>query len=168
MTRIILEYAVDCYEKEPMNLLRIPHRLSAKADPISTLLRRKHWLIPIFTLRSQERYFCQKILQKHKNWWIYRCNQKRSMGDFILVDMSSPHHKMRKVWVVELKYGQPFQHKKGFQLRHGDLAIEDLQSRNIISSECRVTYIQLETGCYPFYGSLIFISNNKGLQGRVV
>lgn len=124
-----------------MLLLRIPHRLAGKQDPVLHLLRHKRKRLSLFSLRSQERRFCSQFLQSYSNWWLFRCNQKKSLGDFIIVDMSSPALHLRSVWVVELKFNERVHHKKGFQLRNSHLGIQKLIQRQLITETSPVHHI---------------------------
>ena len=124
-----------------MLFLRIPHRFSECRDPIFSLLRNKRKVFPLFSLRSQEIVFCRSILQQNPNWWLFRCNQKKAIGDFLMVDMSSADISLRCVLVVELKYNQSPKIKKGFQLRNSKLGIAQLIKKQIISHDAAVYHI---------------------------
>ena len=124
-----------------MLLVKIPHRLALQKNCVSMLLRRNGGYIPCFELKSQEQEFCSQLLQHHKNWWLYRCNQKKSIGDFVMVDMSAPVKVFRQVWILELKFCHEFQYKKGFQLRNAQLAIQELIAQQLIVPETPVEYV---------------------------
>jgi hypothetical protein len=40
--------------------------------------------------------------------WVFRCDQRRFAGDFVVVDMSEPRPERRWVVVLDLKMGAPF------------------------------------------------------------
>ena len=124
-----------------MLFLHLPHRLAGKQDPIHILLRHSPKFIPLFALRSQELRFSRIFLETFTNYWLFRCNQKKYLGDFIIVDMSSPALHLRQAWVVELKFRQSVQLRKGFQLRNSQLAIEQLTGQGIISNQSPISYL---------------------------
>lgn len=124
-----------------MLFLRIPHRFAICRDPIFSILRNQRKTLPLFALRSQEIVFCRTILQQNTNWWLFRCNQKKAIGDFLMVNMSSSDISLRSVLVVELKYNQNPKPKKGFQLRNSQLVIAQLIKEQIISFESPVFHI---------------------------
>ena len=124
-----------------MIMIRIPHHFARCQDPIKRILRHSRRQIPLFSLRSQEQRFCSRILTDHSNWWLYRCNQKKSIGDFVMVDMSSPHQHLRRAWILELKLGHSLEEKQGFQLRNRELAVQVLIKENIISHDSSITCV---------------------------
>ena len=124
-----------------MIIIRIPHHFARYQDPIKRILRHSRRQIPIFSLRSQELRFCSAVLTEHSNWWVYRCNQKKFIGDFVMVDMSSPHQHLRRAWILELKFGHELEEKQGFQLRNRDLVVRELMKQNIITQETTITCI---------------------------
>ena len=62
-------------------------------------------LLACFALSGPERRFVKRLLERKRNIWLFRCNQRRFCGDFIAVDMSANHPERRLVAVVELKAG---------------------------------------------------------------
>ena len=57
----------------------------------------------LFAFKSVEREFAMELLLQKRNYWVFRCNQQRFCGDFIVVDMSCPILEKRKVFVIDLK-----------------------------------------------------------------
>lgn len=60
------------------------------------------WL-PCFVLSRPEHRFARQLLERKRNIWLFRCNQKKFCGDFITVDMSAQQLDRRSVTVIELK-----------------------------------------------------------------
>ncbi|MEJ7598210.1 MAG: hypothetical protein WKG01_09900 [Kofleriaceae bacterium] len=58
-----------------------------------------------FDMRSHEQAFVKCVLARRTNLWLFRANQRRSCGDFIAIDMSSPRRAARRAHVMELKAG---------------------------------------------------------------
>ena len=58
-----------------------------------------------FALSSREERFARRLMQGKRNLWLFRCNQKRFCGDFIVVDMASAAVHMRPAYALELKQG---------------------------------------------------------------
>src|SRR5689334_9161520 len=58
-----------------------------------------------FDMRSHERAFAKTVLARRSHLWLFRTNQRRSCGDFIAIDMSSPRRRDRRAYVMELKMG---------------------------------------------------------------
>jgi hypothetical protein len=59
-----------------------------------------------FEMRSHERAFVKTVLARRSNLWLFRTNQRKSCGDFIAIDMSSPRRADRCAHVMELKMGE--------------------------------------------------------------
>jgi hypothetical protein len=60
-------------------------------------------LLACFALSRPERWFARRLLERKRNLWLFRCNQRALCGDFIVVDMSARTPKLRVTVVVELK-----------------------------------------------------------------
>lgn len=58
-----------------------------------------------FAFKADEDAFARGLLERCPQRWVYRCNQRASCGDFVVVDMASPWPARRRAWVVELKLG---------------------------------------------------------------
>jgi hypothetical protein len=46
-------------------------------------------LLAVFALTRPEKRFACQLLQRKRNIWLFRCNQRGFCGDFIAVDMSA-------------------------------------------------------------------------------
>ena len=99
-------------------------------------LRRRdiHLLAVSFGFKNDERKFVKNLLERKRNYWAYRCNQKMFCGDFIIVDMSSPDIRRRKCWAIELKQNSPLKVGAGIgvQFKNLDLAIEEIANQSDI------------------------------------
>ena len=63
------------------------------------------WLLPCFALSRPETQFARRLLDRKRNIWLFRCNQRAFCGDFIAVDMSVCQPRLRTAVIVELKSG---------------------------------------------------------------
>lgn len=63
-------------------------------------------LLEQFAMREPEKRFVRVLLRERTNLRVFRTNQRRWCGDFVVVDMSSPQPASRRVYVLELKAGQ--------------------------------------------------------------
>ena len=61
----------------------------------------------MFALKQDERLFARELLYHKPHYWIFRGNQRRFCGDFVVVDMSCPVLRKRKVYVIDLKQNTP-------------------------------------------------------------
>jgi hypothetical protein len=59
----------------------------------------------MFALSGPEEDFARLLLDRRRNLWLYRCNQRHFCGDFIAIDMSAP--RARRTYALELKSGEP-------------------------------------------------------------
>jgi hypothetical protein len=102
-------------------------------------------LLQLFQLKSHEKQFVLKLLRESTNLWIFRCNQHRFCGDFVLVDMSSGNSASRKVYVVELKRGVALivgGRDADVQLANYRIAVEEIAgTRGIVEPDCKVTLL---------------------------
>ena len=91
-------------------------------------------LLEQFEVSPRERAFARAVLTRKRNFWLFRCNQRRYCGDFMLVDMSSPSPSLRRVLAVELKLGAPLQvgARPGRQLANWRLATAEIGKRHAI------------------------------------
>jgi hypothetical protein len=97
-------------------------------------------LLPCFALSGPEQRFARQLLQRKRNIWLFRCNQRRFCGDFIIVDMSAARLKHRSVAILELK-----SHEKltldggaGIQFRNATAAVEELANVDrVVSHKAR-------------------------------
>lgn len=90
-----------------------------------------------FELRRPEQRFALALLRRRTNLWLFRCDQRRFCGDFVVVDMSSPWPDRRRVHVVELK-----QNEKLVVDERGD-------SVQLINHPRAVDHVALSTGIIP-------------------
>jgi len=84
-------------------------------------------LVAPWRLSSREKRFAVALLTRRTNLWLFRTDQKRRAGDFVVVDMSSPDPVRRRVWVVDLKCGAELKvggGGAGMQLLNAPLAVE--------------------------------------------
>lgn len=121
-------------------LVQIPQFWLQYYQSFAYLLKRTE-LVPRHALRkcaeaflfcNDEKEFAKTLLKTKKNLWLYRCNQQRFCGDFIIVDMSSPFPEKRQVYVLDLKMQAPLKlggGGAGIQFRDVSLAIDELQER---------------------------------------
>ena len=58
----------------------------------------------MFALGGPEEDFARLLLDRRRNLWLYRCNQRHYCGDFIAIDMSAPRH--RRTFALELKMNE--------------------------------------------------------------
>jgi hypothetical protein len=88
-----------------------------------------------FDMRSHERAFVKDVLGRRSNLWLFRTNQRRSCGDFIAIDMSSPVRSDRHAFVMELKMGEPLVLGGArLQCAHHGSAIDELVAREILEA----------------------------------
>lgn len=90
---------------EPLTL-RLPSWLCESFDLSRAIANeRRGCRFDQFDMRSHERAFVKAVLGRRSNLWLFRTNQRKSCGDFVVVDMSSPRPALRTAYVVELKLG---------------------------------------------------------------
>ena len=58
-----------------------------------------------FRFKNDELRFARQLVRRKSNYWVFRSNQQKFCGDFIVVDMSSPDTERRRVYVLDLKQG---------------------------------------------------------------
>ena len=54
-------------------------------------------LLAVFALTRPEKRFACRLMQRKRNIWLFRCNQRGFCGDFIAVDMSADLLRLRSV-----------------------------------------------------------------------
>jgi hypothetical protein len=59
----------------------------------------------MFALGAPEVAFARALLERRRNLWLFRSNQRHFCGDFLAVDMSAPRD--RRTYALELKAGEP-------------------------------------------------------------
>jgi len=86
-----------------------------------------------FDMRSHERAFVKTVLARRRHLWLFRTNQRRSCGDFIAIDMSSPRRANRRAYVMELKTGERLVIGGArLQCAHYGAAVAELVARDIV------------------------------------
>ena len=92
-----------------------------------------------FDMRSQEQAFVKTVLSRRTNLWLFRSNQRRSCGDFITIDMSSPRRAERHARVMELKAGEPLV-RGGARLQCAQYrsALDELVGRGVLDTASSV------------------------------
>ena len=76
----------------------------------------------------------EELTRRHRQFWVFRSNQRRFCGDFVVVDMSAPKPWHRPVWVVDLKHNGKLHlggGGAGVQLRNRQLAVKELAARGV-------------------------------------
>ncbi|MEM9067737.1 MAG: hypothetical protein AAGE52_04500 [Myxococcota bacterium] len=98
---------------------RLRHLAKAERQDPSALLGR-------FAFRCDERAFAETLLTRATQWWLFRSDQALGCGDFVLVDMSSPDPRRRRVVALELKLRAG--RSAGWQLRNSDSVLDSLHA----------------------------------------
>jgi len=80
-------------------LERILKRLRSRSGPVSRSV------LAAYAFRNDEAVFARELLTRATQMWLFRTNQRRFCGDFVVVDMSSPDPDARRAWVIDLKRG---------------------------------------------------------------
>ena len=79
----------------------------------------------MFALSGPEEDFARRMLDRRRNLWLYRTNQRHSCGDFIAIDMSSTS--ARRTVAIELKANEALRlGAGGVQLANLDAALDEL------------------------------------------
>ncbi len=92
--------------------LRLPFHAAARFSLEQLLVAQldcpwsEAWILrEMFALSGPELGFARVMLERRRNLWLYRTNQRRYCGDFVAIDMSAPRH--RRAYALELKAGEP-------------------------------------------------------------
>lgn len=126
--------------------LHLPYSALRARVPIAAILRpvlgRKPTAacVAAFDLTADERQFVDGLIRRHRRFWVFRSNQRRFCGDFVVVDMSSPNPGYRPVWVIDLKHGSRLHlggGGAGIQLRNRHLAVRELVRGGVTGTETR-------------------------------
>ncbi len=100
-------------------------------------------LLAVFALRRPEKRFARRLLQRKRNLWLFRCNQRGFCGDFIVVDLSAELPRLRSVVVIELKVGAGLRFDgagAGNQLQRVEAAVTELvEAKGVITKDTPVT-----------------------------
>lgn len=83
-------------------------------------------LYGMFGFCSTEKAFARDLLCSEHPFCVFRSNQRKFCGDFVIVDMSQRKRRARKVYLVEMKERIALKVDKGagFQCRNGRAALE--------------------------------------------
>lgn len=98
--------------RQPL-ILRLPFAMADRHFSLERVLAadpERPWaaswrMLPAFALSAPELRFARELMRRKRNLWLYRCNQRRWCGDFVVVDMSARPPRQQPVLVVELKSG---------------------------------------------------------------
>ncbi|UJR86240.1 hypothetical protein [Sandaracinus amylolyticus] len=133
-------------------LLHLPHRALRVGLDVARIarargdLRDPRELEYRFGLHSHERRFVRELLAARTQLWVFRCDQLRSCGDLVVVDMSAPRA-LRRCVVVELKQRVRVRAApKHVQLANHATAIAELAARGIVDPDPPVTALLGEVG----------------------
>ena len=100
-------------------------------------------LLTVFALTRPEKRFACRLLQRKRNIWLFRCNQRGFCGDFIAVDMSAELPRLRSATVIELKSGVSLRFGgagAGKQLQRAYAAVAELvATEGVIAKDSPVT-----------------------------
>lgn len=89
--------------------------------------RAAYRLLEQFDVSKPEQRFVVTLLRAKTNLWLFRCNQTQFCGDFIVVDMSGEDARQRRrVYVLELKAGEPVKQAGGVQLARWREAVTEI------------------------------------------
>ena len=122
--------------QQPLTL-RLPFAMTDRHLRLEQVLaanRSRSWaqslpLLACFALSRPEKRFAQRLLERKRNLWLFRCNQRGFCGDFIVVNMSAARPDLRLVVVIELKSGAELTFGgggAGIQFRHAQAAVDEL------------------------------------------
>jgi hypothetical protein len=102
-------------------------------------------LLSSFAMSRPERKFARRLLERKRNYWLFRCNQRQFCGDFIVVDMSPVVLSHRPVSVIELKLGAELRFGgggAGNQLQRARAAVTEIAvTEKVITRDAPVTLI---------------------------
>lgn len=137
----------------PMTLL-LPFDMGEGAFNLRQLLaadphrswRRGYALLEQFALSGPEREFARTLLRAKTNLWLFRTNQVRYAGDFVVVDMSASQGRARarrRVWVLELKANDKLKTAGGVQLQNWREALAEIAAQHgIIDPDASAELLQ--------------------------
>ena len=114
------------------NLAALAHRLGDFRSP-PELERR-------FGLHRHEHHFVIELLRARPQVWVFRCDQLRSCGDFVFVDMSPPPA-LRRCTVMEHKQRTPLRPSRHRQLENRDAAVEEIVRRRLVEPGAEVSLL---------------------------
>lgn len=120
------------------DLLRLPS-WALRGASLERLARKAGVHPGAFRLSRLEQRFAEELFEPGR-LWLWRCHQKRSCGDFAVVDMSSPLPGRRRAWLLELKTGRML--APGLQLRNSQAARRSLIKAGVLDFESRLTLLR--------------------------
>lgn len=126
--------------REPPIVLPVSLPLLRHANPWALLLVKEAGypagpaalLSERYALKSDEKPFVRELLGRKRNLWVFRCDQRRFAGDFVVVDMAEPRPGRRHVVVLDLKMGAPLVlggGGAGIQLTRAQDAVDGVAAR---------------------------------------
>lgn len=95
-------------------------------------------------MSEPERQFVKTLLRARPNLRLFRTNQRKASGDFVVVDMSSPDPSKRRVYVLELKAREPVAEagETHRQLAgHGDAIAEIARDHGVVTEGTTATLL---------------------------
>ncbi len=101
--------------------------------------------VPRLRLSGPERRFAVGLLDRRRNYWLWRCDQRASCGDFAVVDLSDPVPARRRAWVRELKERGTWRPGRGVQLANPPAASGALVALGVLTPDSRVLLREAST-----------------------
>ncbi len=140
-----------------MLALRLPFTMADRRRGLPWVVRgldlpraRERRVISAFAMTRPEQRFALELLERKRNLWLYRCNQRRYCGDFALIDMSVAPS-LRGVMVLELKTGaRPRAGGGGLQVRNAAFLRDTLVDHGVLEPGAAVATLLCdpsELGC---------------------
>jgi hypothetical protein len=129
----------------PRFAIRVPKQQIHRAKTLERILARlapgkgpvQRSVLAAYEFRNDERIFARELLTRATQMWLFRSNQRRFCGDFVVVDMSSPIAESRRAWVIDLKRGAPLKlggGGAGVQLVNAATALAEIAHRTGVLS----------------------------------
>ena len=94
--------------------------------------------VPRLRLSGPEQRFVVGLLVRRRNYWLFRCDQRASCGDFAVVDLSAPRPERRRAWVIELKERSDWRDGRGLQLLNAAQVQDELTELGVLDARSRV------------------------------
>lgn len=101
--------------------------------------------VPRLRLSGPEQRFVLGLLQRRRNYWLWRCDQKAACGDFAVVDLSDPVPARRRAWVLELKERSDWRDGRGLQLLNARIAHDELVELGVLTPDSTVLLREAST-----------------------
>ncbi|MCO4771978.1 MAG: hypothetical protein KDA24_18245 [Deltaproteobacteria bacterium] len=93
--------------------------------------------VPRLRLSGPEQRFALGLLDRRRNYWLWRCDQSAACGDFAVVDVSDARPEHRTLWLIELKERSDWRPGRGLQLRAANDACDELRAMGAIGETTR-------------------------------